>query len=75
MYAESFCLHDCPKVNALLRIGKLYFFVLLNVANSILKVISRLCCLDDQQDSLKELDVALSQMKSSPHFPQASEYF
>lgn len=36
-------------------------------------VISRLCCLDDQQDSLKELDVALSDMKASPHFPQGLE--
>lgn len=49
--------------------------MLLNVANSTLKVISQLCCLDDQQDSMKELDVALSKMKSSPHFPQVSEFF
>ncbi|XP_074366984.1 uncharacterized protein LOC141707623 isoform X3 [Apium graveolens] len=36
-------------------------------------VISQLCCLNDQQESLKELDVALSEMKSSPHFPQGLE--
>lgn len=46
--------------------------MLLNVANSTLKVIRQLCCLDDQQDSLKELDAALSEMKSSPYFPQVS---
>ncbi|XP_017249811.1 uncharacterized protein LOC108220527 isoform X1 [Daucus carota subsp. sativus] len=36
-------------------------------------LVSRLRCLDDQQDSLKELDVALSEMKSSPLFPQGLE--
>ncbi|XP_074360499.1 uncharacterized protein LOC141700693 [Apium graveolens] len=36
-------------------------------------VISQLCCLNDQQESLKELDVALSKMKSSPHFPLGLE--